>query len=235
MEDVIGNAGPGYGYDIIGQQALPVGVPPFGYGFPAGTPYYQGDNHGFGGVHPFAAAQMLRAQQQYQARGPAPDQMAGWGPGGFGPGFAGFDGGCGPGQLVAPLLTQQLQQEPLGLAPRCPSVLQTQYAGFESCNIDPCETVSVKCSPCIAMKIIRMVIPSSIASQIQINQITVNGKWTLVNCGPLPGEMFLPDSNIPNVINTETIQPGCCIEISVTNISGAALYFNMGAIVRVAF
>lgn len=243
MEDVIGYGGAGWGYDIIGARA-PAGVPPYGYGFPAGQAYYPYAQHGFGNVDPFtalAAAQAM-AQAAPNAMAPAaPDNVAGWGPGAaFGPAaafnnLAGFDGGCGLNPLVAPLLIQQNKQEALGLAPRCPTLLQTQYVGFEACDLGPCETVTLRCSPCVAMKIIRFVIPWSVASQIQVDQITVNGKWQLINCGPVPGEMFVPDSTIPDVIATETIQPGCCVEIQVTNISNASLHLNIGGIARVAY
>lgn len=227
MNSLIGNAGyaGGYGLDIIGQGA-PVGVPPYGYGFPAGTPFYPASDFGWGAVNPNAA---LARQQAAAANGmalAAPDAVAG----AFGPGFA---GGCGVGPLTAPLAVQQVQEPLLGLAPRCPSRAETQFVGFDGCTIAPGQTAWITASPCLLTKIIRYVIPSDIAYSLTVDQITVNGKDTLVNNAPVPAAMFIETATISDTINTPTIQPGCCLQIQVTNTSDAPVKFRMGALARV--
>jgi hypothetical protein len=127
-----------------------------------------------------------------------------------------------------------VRQELLGLAPRCPTVLETQYIGLGKACLGPCETVVLRCSPCVLTKVIRFLIPSSIAFFLQVDQITVNGKETLVNCGPVPGAMFTEQATNIETIATETIQPGCSIEIQITNISNADVDVIIGGICRVA-
>lgn len=232
MEDIIGNA---YGLDIIGRCPQPLGNPYYAlnnYGWPGAIPCYPNGN---GGPPPEA----MMAPGGVNMSRPGPDGMAGMiGRGGWGPGAAGPWGGDLLGclaQLVQPLLVQQNLEPNVGLAPRCPTRSRTEFVGFEGCDVPPCGTVTLRCSPCVWLKIIRFVIPSSIASQITVDQITINGKETLINCGPVPGEMFLPDATYIETIATETIQPGCCIEIQITNISNATLFVNMGGVARVVY
>lgn len=242
MEAVIGNAGygGGYGLDIVGNGNPPPGVPPYGYGFPAGTPFYPASNYGWPGtVNPFAALQMQQAAAAAQGAmmAPAADQVQGFGGLGFGGGGLGFGGlgfapGCA-GPLTAPLLTQRLEEPMLGLAPRCPTRAETQFVGFDGCLIQPGQTAWITASPCLLTKIIRYVIPSDIAYSLTVDQITVNGKDTLVNNAPVPAAMFIETATISDTINTPTIQPGCCLQIQVTNISDAPVKFRMGALARV--
>lgn len=233
MDDIVGQ-----GYDIVGAGGAPVGVPPYGYGFPAGDPYFPVNNYGWGAINPYAALAAQQAGGMMPQPAPQADAIAGWG-GGFGPGFAGpagFGGGpfgCFAGPVQAPLAIQRNLQPLVGLAPRCPTRSQTQYVGFGSCCIEPCGTVTLRCSPCVLLKVIRFFIPSSIAYQLQVDQITVNGKETLINCGPVPASMFVENATFIETISTETIQPGCCIEIQLTNISDSTVEATVSGICRV--
>lgn len=225
MQDMIG-----YGADIMGQCP-----PGYGGGFPQGAYYYDASNLGApcgwpGGPQGDQAMQgpgpgmpaAVAGRADIMGYGPGPGGWGGWGPGCFGP-------------PTAPLAIQQNQQPLIGLAPRCPQYAQTQVVGLGTACIPPCGTVTLRCSPCVLMKIIRFVIPSSVAFQVQIDQITVNGKWTLVNCGPVCGAMFTEDSTVSEMIATETIQPGCCIEIQVTNISDSDVEFCLSGLCRVVY
>jgi hypothetical protein len=163
---------------------------------------------------------------------------------GFGPGFPGaalgpWGGGWGPGYGCLgpwqnPILTQRVEEPAVLLRPRCPTRFRTQWLGFERTCIGACETVVIECSVNVLTKIIRLVFPSDVAFQLLIHQIEI-GNECLVQCGPIPAAMFLEDATDAEEINTETIQPGTSVRITVQNVSKSDVCLSIGAKVRVAF
>jgi hypothetical protein len=208
--DIVG----GYGqqYDIMGQAC-----PPYGYGdggFPVnngGNPYFYPPQCGPGG--PPEGAMMVPAGP------PAQPAVAGWGPG-VGPGGWGPAGWCGYGPPQWPLAVQQNQEPLVSLRPRCPTRSRTEFIGFPRTCIGPCETVTIECTAQVLTKVIRFMIPSSVAFQLLVDQITV-GKETLINCGSVSAAMFIEDATDVETIGTETLQPGTTIKFQITNISNA--------------
>lgn len=239
--DIVGQNGQYPNYQCapvpMGMPGMPGPVPPPVTAGPFGYPGFPGPLGGF----PLAAAPL----GGYPAVGPglpfAPGvaaaeaaALAGY-PGGF-PGYPGYGwpwAGCFA-PPVAPLLTQRVEEPALLLRPRCPTRLRTQYLGFPRTCIPACSTVEIECDVQVLTKIIRLVFPSDSAFQLLVHDIKI-GNECLVQCGPIPASMFLEDATDAEVINTETIQPGTSVRITVQNVSNADVCLSIGAIVRVAF
>lgn len=202
--DIIGAANP-FGLDIVGAQMQQMAQ----QGYPQGVPFYPADGLGYA-QNPFALA---------AAQGD-PNALAMLQQGGFGP-------------LTAPLAVQQNQQPLVGLAARCPTRSQTQFVGLGSICIPGCREGILRCSPCVLMKIIKFVISSDIAYALDVVQITINGKEQLINCGPVSAVMFTEDSTIGETIATETIQPGCCVEVHFRNKSNVDVVAQIQGVARV--
>lgn len=232
MDSLIGYGFPGYagGADIIGQGGLVAqpGVPPYGAGFPQGTAFYPVD----AGFHPYAAVAQQQAMMARMQQAGTPDAVAGHG-GGWGGGGGGGPFGCNVGPLEAPLAVQRNEQPLVGLAPWCYTRSETQFFGFQGCTIPAGGTAFISANPCLLTKIIRWCVPSDIAYSLRIDQITINAKDTLVNNAGIPAAMLIETSTIPDMIATSTIQPGCCIQLQVTNTGDAPVNFSMGCIARV--
>lgn len=244
-QDIMGNWGQ---MDIIGQnggqayQCNPVGpmgpapmpmpngpVPPppvaGALGFPVGYP------GGPLGGYPLAAQALPFGAPGYAEGGwpvgfPGAAALGAYGP-------YGYPYGCF-GPPVSPLLTQRVEEPAVLLRPRCPTRFRTQWLGFERTCIGGCETVTIECSVNVLTKIIRLVFPSDVAFQLLVHQIEI-GNECLIQCGPIPASMFLEDATDAEEINTETIQPGTSVRITVQNVTKSDVCLSIGAKVRVAF
>lgn len=117
------------------------------------------------------------------------------------------------------------------LVVRTPVHVRTEFIGFEVLNIKAGMSGKLAVGPCLLMRITRLVIASSVAPHVVINQIMVNGKVQLINCGPVPGEMFLLEA--VDTLTIDTLQPGCTLEVTVSNVSKEDVTFRMGGVARV--
>lgn len=202
MNDVIGSYPQ---YDIVGQCGPSYG-PGYGYG-EGGYP-----------VNPFI---------------PMGGAMAVAGPSGApvatGSAAMGGPGWYGPQQYPFPI---QQNQEPLvSVAPRYPTLATTEFVGFPEVCTERGEEVTLRFTAQILTKIIRLSVDPGSAFQFAIVQLTA-GKETLVNGGPIPASMFLPDADDVMTIQTITISPGTSFEIKVKNISCGKAIFRCGAVAR---
>jgi hypothetical protein len=112
----------------------------------------------------------------------------------------------------------------------------SQFVGLGECTIKPEDTVILRASACVPMKLLQLVIPFGAGRHLQVNQITINGKETLVNFGPVPGEMFARGASfVSPFADSGMLQPGCCIEISLTNTSKKSVNVLVGGLARLAF
>lgn len=226
MHDVIGYGPEGY-TNIVGTDGghPPPGVPPYGYGWPAGNAYWP-----MGWPTPDPRAVMAVQAQQRAAMGLTIEEPSGrgWGEAPSAPVMS-------YGGVNAALATQQVKQELLGLEEEPLTALRTEYVGLGSACIGPCDSVTLRCCPCVLMKIFKICIPSSVAFQLEVEQITINGKTTLINCGPVSAAMFIETATIGEALATVTVQRGCCIEITLRNISKADVDVTVSGMCRVAY
>lgn len=238
--DIMGRAGAPAQYDAVGNVCSPFG-PALGYPVLGCPP--------MGCIDPvnaaaFAARGMMGAPQlpgpmpapMMQAPIPA-DGVAGWGPGGgFGPGAFG-----GPfvdpwncfGAPVSPLVVQQVEQPARFLRPRCPQGIRAEPIGLGCACIEPCEEVTLECCVSDITKVKELIIPSSVAFQLLVTDITV-GRECFLQCGPMPASMFTEDSEVGD-FDFPTANDGECISVTVKNISQSQVEVCIGARVLTVF
>jgi hypothetical protein len=230
--DIMGRGGAAQ-YDAMGNVCGPFGQP---LGYPVlGCPP-------IACVDPMqAAAAAFAARGGYGAPalpGPAPmpmpapvqpDAMAGWG----GPGFA---GAFGPGLVdpwscfgppVNPLVVQQVEQPARFLRPRCPQGIRAEPIGLGCACIAPCEEVTLECCVSDITKVKELIIPSSVAFQLLVTDITV-GRECFLQCGPMPASMFTEDSEVGD-FDFPTANDGECISVTLKNISQSDVEVCVGA------
>lgn len=236
--DIMGRGGAAAQYDAMGNLCSPFGQP---LGYPVlGCPPIacvdpmQAAAAAFaargGGYGPGPMPMPMPMQQAPQL--PAgPDAMAGWG---GGPGFAGA--GFGPGLVdpwacfgppVSPLVVQQVEQPARFLRPRCPQGIRAEPIGLGCACLDPCEEVTLECCVSDITKVKELIIPSSVAFQLLVTDITV-GRECFLQCGPMPASMFTEDSEVGD-FDFPTANDGECISVTVKNISQSQVEVCIGA------
>jgi hypothetical protein len=156
-------------------------------------------------------------------------------PPGYDPGVAGpypypLPYGCFA-PAVQPLPIQQVQEPLAFLRARCPQAIQTRFMGFERKKVPAGNLQKFCCCVNSETKVIRLFFKPDEAAFLLVHQIEV-GDQRLIDCGPIPAEMFLPDANDVLTINTETIQRGEAICIVVENIGDADMCVSPGAVIR---
>jgi hypothetical protein len=206
--------------DIIGQRP---GVDQMGGGWQNawGQPSAPWNN-----LAPYCPAPPDAGQGYAQVQGQGYAQMGAQGD--FG---GGFPGNCG---VQNPLLVQQFQQGAVGLAPRFPYKIRTEWLGFPRVCIHKCETVKIECTAQVPIKIVRFVISKAVAFGLLIERVQI-GKDDLVNCDAIPAEMWTADATDEFNAMIDTIQPGCSVAITLTNVSDDDLCVSIGAICRVVY
>lgn len=117
------------------------------------------------------------------------------------------------------------------LVVRTPVHVRTEFVGIGVLDIKAGATGKLIISPRLLMRITRLMIASPVAPHVVVDQIMVNGKISLINCGPVPGEMFLLE--VVDTLTIDTLQPGGTLEVTVSNVSKEDVTFRMGGVARV--
>lgn len=221
--DLVGR--PAYPADAMGQCGIPggplgvgpalgypvLGCPPLGYPT-AGLPVQAMGGMGMAPGMPMAPADAVA--------GPFPAGVPFGGPGLLDP------WGCFGGP-VNPLVVQQVEQPARFLRPRCPQGIRAEPIGFGCVCIGPCEEATLTCCVSDITKIKELVIPSSIAYQLLVTDITV-GRECFLQCGPIPAALFVENSEIGD-FDFPTANENDCISITLKNISDAEVEACVGA------
>lgn len=238
FDDLVGRGGgaiqydiqgrvPGYGgYDQMGQVCSPFG-PALGYTV-NGCPPMQ--------CLPPGQAAFLAAQNGMMAPQMAPQMappVAGYGAydqmGQLMPGLNG--GGFDPwncfGPPVSPLVVQQVEQPARFLRPVCPTGIRAEPIGLGCVCIGPCEEATLECCVSDITKVKQLVIPSSVAFQLLVTDISV-GRTCFLQCGPIPASMFTEESTIES-FDFPTANDGDCISVTLKNISQSDVEVCVGA------
>lgn len=237
MDDLVGRGYPYYDimgrggaaqYDAMGNLCSPFGQP---LGFPVlGNPPLSC-------IDPMqAAALAARNGLMGPAVVPGPAVVAdtmgnGLGANVLGPGLV--DPWACFGPPVSPLVVQQLEQPARFLRPRCPQGIRAEPIGLGCACIAPCEEVTLECCVSDITKVKELIIPSSVAFQLLVTDITV-GRECFLQCGPMPASMFTENAEVGD-FDFPTANDGECISVTVKNISQSDVEVCIGARVLTVF
>lgn len=148
----------------------------------------------------------------------------------------GMNAGCNQNAFVPgngdPNLTAALIAARNGfmLAPKCPTMAAKEFLGFPETDIESGATVTIITQPEVTCKVLRLVIPSSIAFQLLVVDFKI-GKWShLANSEPFPAAMV--DEQATDVLlDGMTAQANTNVLLTVKNTSNATVSFTAGCIV----
>lgn len=211
MGQVCSPFGPALGYPVLGCPPMPC-VPPGQAAFMAA----QGM-----GPAPAPMAPMAPPVAGY----PGYDQMGQLGAGPWGPGLV--DPWACFGPPVSPLVVQQVEQPARFLRPVCPTGIRAEPIGLGCVCIGPCEEATLECCVSDITKVKQLVIPSSVAFQLLVTDISV-GRTCFLQCGPIPASMFTEESTI-EPFDFPTANDGDCISVTLKNISQSDVEVCVGA------
>ena len=102
---------------------------------------------------------------------------------------------------------------------------RVQSIGFATLALAPNTTVDIPSRPQALFRGTRLVIPTSIAASVVIEDIKVGRSSQFVASGSQPGEAFMATATGDNV-SLDTAQPGMDITLKITNVSGVAIDFR---------
>lgn len=102
---------------------------------------------------------------------------------------------------------------------------RVQSIGFTSLALSPGTTVDISSRPQELFRGTRLVIPSSIAASIVVEDIKVGRSSQFVGSGAQPGEAFKDTATGDNV-SLDTARPGMDITLKITNVGGTAVDFR---------
>jgi hypothetical protein len=102
---------------------------------------------------------------------------------------------------------------------------RVQSIGFTSLAVAPGTTVDIPSRPQELFRGTRLVIPSSIAASVVVEDIKVGRSSQFVASGAQPGEAFKDTATGDNV-SLDTARPGMDITLKITNVGGTAVDFR---------
>lgn len=138
-----------------------------------------------------------------------------------------FGNGCGgPGPMIDPnaLATLIASKNSALVGMDCPSHAVDQILPFESVDIDANDTVVVQATPQILFAANRLIIPSSIGSQVTINSCTIGTRNQFAGSGPILGLMLAENATYVKVA-FDTLSVNMPAFLSVTNLTGSTVTF----------
>lgn len=137
-----------------------------------------------------------------------------------------FGGPCGPGAMIDPnaLATLIASKNSALVGMDCPSHAVDQILPFESVDIDANDTVVVQATPQILFAANRLIIPSSIGSQVAINSCTIGTRNQFAGSGPILGLMLAENATYVKVA-FDTLSVNMPAFLSVTNLTGSTVTF----------